>query len=123
MTATDELRHLLDEHDVDWSSEILANCLIVTMWTDNEMVYEFNELIDSNHAYLEMNINPCTPGEAIATWNSQAERTCKCTTDDSAWCFVCSECGKSFPRNKLYLAHNHGEINYCPNCGCKVVSA
>lgn len=54
-------------------------------------------------------------------WNTRAERTCKCTTDDSAWCFVCSECGKSFPRHKLYLAYNHGEINYCPNCGAKVV--
>ena len=53
-------------------------------------------------------------------WNSRAERTCKCTTDDSAWCFVCSECGKSFPQSKLHLAHNHGEINYCPNCGAKV---
>ena len=51
------------------------------------------------------------------------ERTCKSTTDDSAWCFKCSECGKSFPRNKLHLAHNHGEINYCPNCGARVVSA
>lgn len=54
-------------------------------------------------------------------WNSRAERTCRSTTDDSAWCFVCSECGKSFPRSKLHLAHNHGEINYCPNCGAKVV--
>lgn len=53
--------------------------------------------------------------------NTRAERTCKCTTDDSAWCFVCSECGKSFPRNKLHLAHNHGEINYCPNCGARVM--
>lgn len=86
-----------------------------------------------------------TETEAIAAWNTRtecvderetinktgdfvthgsgAERTCKSTTDDSAWCFVCSECGKSFPRNKLHLAHNHGEINYCPNCGARVVSA
>lgn len=49
------------------------------------------------------------------------ERTCRCTTEDAAWCFVCSECGKSFPRNKLHLAHNHGEINYCPNCGARVI--
>ena len=46
--------------------------------------------------------------------------TCHSTTDCSAWCFACSECGKSFPRNDLHLAHNHGEINYCPNCGRKV---
>jgi len=62
-----------------------------------------------------------TEAEAIAAWNARAERTCKSTTDDNAWCFVCSECGKSFPRSNLHLAHNHGEINYCPNCGAKVV--
>ena len=58
---------------------------------------------------------------AVAAWNTRAERTCQSTTDDAAWCFVCSECGKSFPRNQLRLAHNHGEINYCPNCGARVV--
>ena len=79
-----------------------------------------------------------TEAEAIAAWNTRAEmshedllilldelglseRTCKSMTDDNAWCFACSECGKSFPRSKLHLAHNHGEINYCPNCGAKVV--
>ena len=49
------------------------------------------------------------------------ERTCQCTTDDRAWCFACSECGKAFPRDELKYAHNAGEINYCPNCGAKVV--
>lgn len=47
--------------------------------------------------------------------------TCHSTTQDDAWCFACSECGKSFPRHELHLALNHGEINYCPNCGKRVV--
>jgi DNA-directed RNA polymerase subunit RPC12/RpoP len=47
--------------------------------------------------------------------------TCHCTTPDDAWCFSCSSCGKSFPRNELHIAHNHGEINYCPNCGRRIV--
>lgn len=59
--------------------------------------------------------------ESIKKWNTRAERTCRSTTDDNAWCFVCSECEKSFPRSQLHLAHNHGEINYCPNCGARVV--
>lgn len=62
-----------------------------------------------------------TEAEAITAWNARAERTCKSMTDDNAWCFMCSECGKSFPRSQLHLAHNHGEINYCPNCGAKVM--
>lgn len=54
--------------------------------------------------------------------NAKSEReTCHCTTPDDAWCFACSACGKSFPRSELNIAHNHGEINYCPNCGAKVV--
>lgn len=57
----------------------------------------------------------------IVAWNTRAERTCRCTTQESAWCFVCSECGKAFPRSKLQTAYNHGEINYCPNCRAKVV--
>ena len=47
--------------------------------------------------------------------------TCYCTTPDTAWCFSCSSCGKSFPRNELHMAYNHGEINYCPNCGRRCV--
>lgn len=50
------------------------------------------------------------------------ERTCCCTTQDNAWCFACSACGKGFPRYELHIVHNGGEINYCPNCGAKVVS-
>ena len=64
--------------------------------------------------------NYATEAEAITAWNTRHVETCRCTTDDSAWCFVCSECGKSFPRSDLHFAHNHGEINYCPNCGRKV---
>ena len=71
------------------------------------------------HFYAEYDTKP----EAVAAWNARAERTCQCTTDDNAWCFACSECGKTFPRSDLHYAHNHGEINYCPNCGAKVVDA
>ena len=63
-----------------------------------------------------------TEAEAIEAWNTRAERTCHCTTDDSAWCFACSECGKTFPRSDLHFTHNHGEINYCPNCGRRVIN-
>ena len=57
-----------------------------------------------------------TEAEAIAAWNSRAERTCKPTeparcldgTDCPAW--LCSECGELFELG----------ANFCSNCGAKV---
>lgn len=64
-----------------------------------------------------------TEAEAIAAWNSRAERTCHNASyrlDESR--FHCSVCGfgcwvkdVSDGRDKL--------PNYCPNCGAKVVDA
>jgi Lar family restriction alleviation protein len=58
-----------------------------------------------------------TDAEAIAAWNTRAERTCKPTepercldgTDCPAW--LCSECGELFELG----------ANFCSNCGAKVV--
>lgn len=71
--------------------------------------------------------NYATEAEAIAAWNTRAERTCR---NDSlkrdAGVFVCSECG-------IYLdiadmnwdgeddSGGFYDPNYCPNCGAKVV--
>ena len=59
--------------------------------------------------------SPClSEAEAIAAWNTRAERTCKDVYEwDGRHEFgKCSECGEqwgvSYP-------------NYCPNCGAKVV--
>lgn len=77
-----------------------------------------------------------TEAEAIAAWNSRAERTCKFDyeqaaeywqrmyeqtfaertchdTGENEWHFVCSACG--------YEQNGYECWNYCPNCGCKVV--
>ena len=55
---------------------------------------------------------------AIEEWNRRAARTCHVKLN---WCdhedgcsYDCSECGESF--GILY-----GELNFCPNCGAKVV--
>ena len=61
-----------------------------------------------------------TESEAIAAWNSRAERTCKLDRND-----VCSECGACIQR----ITHSVYEMGdgfacypkYCPNCGAKVV--
>ena len=60
-----------------------------------------------------------TEAEAIATWNSRAERTCRMKPVYASNALECSECSS-------YVATWDAEcdvcsINYCPNCGAKVV--
>lgn len=63
-----------------------------------------------------------TEAEAIEAWNTRAERTCELRkmsaleqtlnmVEFRSWC-VCSECGEITPC----------EVNYCPNCGARVVA-
>ena len=58
-----------------------------------------------------------TEAEAIAAWNSRAERTCEFAPDgmmdDRLW-FSCSNCGG-------YITTDYGMPSYCPHCGAKVV--
>lgn len=49
---------------------------------------------------------------AIEAWNTRAERTCYSERSDS---WECSECGGVDAYSSAEL------INYCPNCGAKVV--
>lgn len=59
----------------------------------------------------------CTdPAEAAATWNHRAERTCRDISVDSSTQFYCSECECTVGIPILW-----GVVNYCPNCGAKVV--
>lgn len=54
-----------------------------------------------------------TEAEAVAAWNTRAERTCYSEYPDR---WECSECG-------FLDAYTTADfINYCPNCGAKVVS-
>ena len=59
-----------------------------------------------------------TEAEAVAAWNTRAERTCKRLVHGmerdrmvATVSWTCSECGR-------HMGRDH---NYCPNCGAKVV--
>ncbi len=67
-----------------------------------------------------------TEAEAIAAWNTRAERTCKNISDPPEG-FLCSECGWgdfAEPSHLLTTAkfsgRVHGGPNYCPNCGRRI---
>lgn len=115
MTATDELRCLLDERGV-WHQDIVD----ATLWTgSNGNAYTAAEV------YTRGNTKPstkrlvirhmATPEQAIAA--TLGAGTCH-ITDNGPWGYpyVCSACGASFDPDV-----NNGEFNYCPNCGRKVV--
>ena len=61
-----------------------------------------------------------TEAEAIAAWNTRAERTCHIEhmpKNENLRCrswLQCSECGEE-------ITNYPQDWNYCPNCGAKVV--
>ena len=67
-----------------------------------------------------------TEAEAIAAWNTRAERTCRMELTDlnsgSAYrdVWLCGECGGQVEQH-TFLGKSD-KPNYCPNCGRKVVS-
>ena len=62
-----------------------------------------------------------TEAEAIAAWNTRAERTCRMEMlppDETRTRWLCSECGGVH----IGEAGHFLWPNYCPNCGAKVVN-
>ena len=76
---------------------------------------------------------------AEEAWNTRVERTCHNMSDfQDCDCFICSECGEAFETARLeydddlfyslndavhedYYDRCDCDLNYCPNCGAKVV--
>lgn len=116
MSATDELRKLLDERGIEWK--------------DGDAAYEIEwSTPDGRHCSamywkptFSMLISGCTPEQAIAATlgNSRAERTCK--QEERGW-------GTEGDHARVWLTCGHDCMvptvqdlpNYCPNCGRKVV--
>ena len=119
MTATDELRRMLDERGVEWWSEDDQEkpaYYFVTKWFANgcEQTYEEIPAIRSRSlkAYC------ITPEQAIAA--TLGRGTCQlkqASWDDGTctWGCICTACD-------AHLEHETGYgYNFCPICGAKVV--
>lgn len=61
-----------------------------------------------------------TEAEAIAAWNTRAERTCHETTIDKFF-NGCDSCGYMW--QFFYRIGKRERPNYCPNCGARVTKS
>ena len=130
MTATDELRRMLDERGVEWTNP--NSCLRdeMTSWVANGFDYDAFEVPDGTLVLTAAHQDDLTPEQAIeATLGLLTEQATKDSEKDSdgcgecrnteqlllAWSFTCSECG-------VHSITEGERFNYCPNCGRKVVS-
>ena len=117
MSATDELRKMLDERGVEWWQSVNTLGCVFTRWYsplfgDEVVAMENGEegLVVFDH-YL-------TPEQAIAaTLGAGTCRLKRASWDDGTctWGCICTACD-------AHLEHETGiGYNYCPNCGRKVV--
>lgn len=129
MTATDELRRLLDERGVEWKAP--NSCLRdeMTMWTAGGFEYEAFEVPEPDGTFLLTAANDdLTPEQVIAATLGLGE--CRNTCNSSSE-FTCSKCGFNCDLTSWislfdgddgrHRHHHHGIPNYCPNCGRRVV--
>ena len=118
MTATDELRRLLDERGVKWDYGITGAA--TTRFNTNGIDLTFTPMRDGLVCSTVL-----TPVQAIAATlgatdarptQEESSGTCH-ITDNGPWGYpyVCSACGASFDP-EVY----DGEFNYCPNCGRRI---
>ena len=116
MTATDELRRLLDERGVEWKAGDTYR-LFVTSWKDADgHGWTFVEYRDGS--FSKLTAYHLTPAQAVEA--TLGRGTCKNvhepprnTTFWPAPHFKCSECGATHVSMEY--------VFYCPNCGREVV--
>lgn len=107
MTATDELRRLLDERGVEHYDGTECTLWDYEQTSDSTGCYRCSadEIRDG---FVNVWMHHLTPEQAIDA--TLGRGTCHDTALEGEW-FECSECG-----TVRQLIHPH----YCPNCGRKV---
>lgn len=115
MTATDELRRLLDEHGVEWD-DMSMRPYACTSWRDPDgepcTALEFADDIPDGKLSAQALL---TPEQAIEA--TLGRGTCRRVLYKPTGVLVCSECGAGIPKQLDKYCYLH----YCPNCGRKVV--
>lgn len=117
MSATEELRRLLDERGVEWgTNETLTDCW--TRWEADKFRCTATEI----NGIFAFSVGNSTPEQAIAA--TLGAGTCHDVYPNATYCFTCSECGhvRRFIQGWNNVTdRSQDEFNFCPNCGAKVV--
>ena len=122
MTATDELRRLLDERGVEWGAEE-SELDHVTTWNANGGQAMFYESKTTNPNLLQVNYYHLTPEQAVEA--TLGRGTCEVVSKlliegeyvPAEYYEFEMECGEGFKWDESEPPR------YCPNCGRKVVDA
>ena len=119
MTATDELRSLLDERGVEWWQSANTLGCVFTRWHSPLFGDEVCAM-ENGEEGLVLFDHFVTPEQAIDA--TLGRGTCHAvfevdamSEDERIGEYVCSECGETFGDVR------DQQPNYCPNCGRRVV--
>lgn len=127
MTATDELRRLLDERGIEYYPKSADT----TIWTASDGICYVMADADLIDGCLELFIRPVTPAQAVEA--TLGRGTCHITVEDNlaetegmgdVW-LECSACHWQMPLEPTTPLFGYCPplFSYCPNCGRKVVDA
>ena len=127
MTATEELRRLLDERGVEHYDGTERTLWGYEQTGEDTGIYRF-AASEISGGFLQFDMFRITPEQAVAA--TLGPGTCKdATSDDHTQAFTCSECGcwvayDEYWETGIYMEGDgqavHIHPHYCPNCGRKV---
>lgn len=118
MTATDELRRMLDERGVEWGnirndgSE--SDYLTEWQFEDNQGEAIAIEWSVGSGLSVKTHRYHLTPEQAIAA--TLGSGTCRRVFYEPTGVYVCSECGLGLSKKLDRYCY----LRYCPNCGRKI---
>ena len=127
MTATDELRRMLDERGVEWMPSVWS-ATDETFYKVGEVGYLATEMSSGR---MKVGIEGyLTPEQAIAATLGSSNCSNNCTNSErTGTChnaapsyldFLCSECGFVHYHSDENDSGDGNEWHYCPNCGARV---
>ena len=129
MSATDELRRLLDELGVEWMDDSYAQ-LWCTVWHGHDGK-QWRMTENMSGMLTELKAWHATPEQAIS-YTLGASGTC-IADETETWECICDQIGRYGKRVTIHVMecsecdhtyeHVNGSYEFCPRCGRKVVDA
>ena len=117
MTATDELRKLLDGRGVECSQTEWIDGTTIKWHGSDGIEYGARNGVSFDGPTGRLALYGITPEQAVEA--TLGKGTCRRVLYEPTGVLVCSECGAGIPKQLDKYCYLH----YCPYCGRKVVDA